>query len=34
MAVFVNARVPEEECEAERRWGNQIINRSNGPAAI
>ena len=34
MDLFVNACVPEEECAAERRWGKQIVNRSNGPDAI
>jgi pimeloyl-ACP methyl ester carboxylesterase len=34
MEMFVNACVPEEDCEAERRWGKQIVNRSNGPEAI
>jgi hypothetical protein len=23
-----------QECTAERRWGKQIVNRSNGPDAI
>src|ERR1700683_5150518 len=34
MELFVNACVPEEDCAAERRWAKQIVNRSNGPAAI
>jgi pimeloyl-ACP methyl ester carboxylesterase len=34
MDLFVNACVPEEECDAERRWAKQIVNRSNGPDAI
>jgi pimeloyl-ACP methyl ester carboxylesterase len=34
MDLFVNACCPEEECDAERHWGKQIVNRSNGPAAI
>jgi pimeloyl-ACP methyl ester carboxylesterase len=34
MEAFVNACVPEEDCEAERRWGKQIVNRSTGPAAV
>lgn len=34
MDLFVNACVPEEECEAERRWGKQIVNRSTGTAAV
>jgi pimeloyl-ACP methyl ester carboxylesterase len=34
MDFFINACIPEEECVAERRWGKQIVNRSNGPDAI
>jgi pimeloyl-ACP methyl ester carboxylesterase len=34
MDAFVNACVPEEDCEAERRWCKQIVNRSTGAAAI
>jgi pimeloyl-ACP methyl ester carboxylesterase len=34
MDLFVNACVPEEDCDAERRWGKQIVNRSTGPSAI
>jgi pimeloyl-ACP methyl ester carboxylesterase len=34
MDAFVNARTPDENCEAERRWGKQIVMRSNGPCAV
>lgn len=34
MELFVNACIPDENCDAERRWAKQIVNRSNGPAAI
>lgn len=34
MSAFVDACVPEEECEAERRWGKQIVMRSTADAAI
>ncbi len=34
MEAFVNACVPEEDCEAERAWAKQIVNRSNGAAAV
>ena len=34
MEAFVNACTPEDDCDAERAWGKQIVNRSNGPAAI
>jgi 3-oxoadipate enol-lactonase len=34
MDAFVDACVPEEDAEAERAWGKQIVGRSNGPAAI
>ncbi len=34
MDLFVNACIPEEDCNAERRWAKQTVNRSNGPAAI
>ncbi len=34
MDRFVNACIPEEGCDAERRWGKQIVKRSNGPAAV
>lgn len=34
MSAFVDACVPEEDCEAERRWGKQIVMRSNADAAI
>lgn len=34
MDAFVNACVPEENCEAERRWAKQIVNRSNSPSAV
>ncbi|HVB47242.1 MAG TPA: alpha/beta hydrolase [Burkholderiales bacterium] len=34
MEAFVNACTPDEHCEAERRWGKQIVMRSNGPVAV
>ena len=34
MDMFVNACTPEENCAAERRWGKQIVMRSNGRAAV
>ena len=34
MATFVDACVPEEDCEAERQWGKKIVMRSNADAAI
>ncbi len=34
MEMFVNACMPEEHCEAERRWGKQIVMRSDGPSAV
>jgi len=34
MEKFVNACVPEEDCEAERRWGKQVVMRSDGPSAV
>ncbi len=34
MDAFVNACVPEEECEAEKAWGKMIVKRSNAAAAI
>jgi pimeloyl-ACP methyl ester carboxylesterase len=34
MEMFVNACVPEDNCEAERRWGKQIVMRSDGPSAV
>ena len=34
MEAFVNACVPEEDCEAERAWGKLIVNRSSGTAAV
>ena len=34
MEAFINACIPEEDCEAERRWGKQIVMRSNGPHAV
>ncbi|HTV69123.1 MAG TPA: alpha/beta hydrolase [Rhizobiaceae bacterium] len=34
MDAFVNACVPEDECEAERAWGRLIVKRSNGKAAV
>ncbi|MES2751503.1 MAG: alpha/beta hydrolase [Pseudomonadota bacterium] len=34
MELFVNACVPEEDCDAERRWGQQIVSRSDGPSAV
>jgi pimeloyl-ACP methyl ester carboxylesterase len=33
MDLFVDACIPEEDCQAERRWARQIVDRSNGPAA-
>ena len=34
MDTFVNRCMPEQNCEAERAWGKQIVNRSNGPSAV
>jgi len=34
MDAFVNACVPEEECEAERCWGRKIVGRSDPASAI
>lgn len=34
MDAFVNACVPEEDCDAERAWGKLIVKRSNPAAAI
>lgn len=34
MEAFVNACTPEEDCAAERRWGKQIVMRSDGPSAV
>ena len=34
MSAFVDACVPEEDCEAEREWGKKIVMRSNAGAAI
>ena len=34
MEAFVNACIPEEDCAAERRWGKQIVMRSDGPSAV
>jgi pimeloyl-ACP methyl ester carboxylesterase len=34
MKMFVNACVPEESAEAEKRWGEQIVIRSNAQAAV
>ena len=34
MDAFVDACVPEADCEAERAWGKQIVKRSNPQAAI
>jgi pimeloyl-ACP methyl ester carboxylesterase len=34
MDAFVNACVPEEDCDAERAWGKMIVKRSNGKAAV
>ena len=34
MEMFVNACTPEENCEAERQWGKQIVMRSNSAAAV
>jgi len=34
MEAFVNACTPEEDCAAERRWGKQIVMRSDSPSAV
>ncbi|MDP3690818.1 alpha/beta fold hydrolase [Bradyrhizobium sp.] len=34
MAAFVDACVPEVDCEAEREWGKKIVMRSSATAAI
>ncbi|WP_291866206.1 alpha/beta hydrolase [Bradyrhizobium sp.] len=34
MSAFVDACVPEEDCEAEREWGKKIVMRSSATAAI
>ena len=34
MEMFVNACTPEENSAAERRWGKQIVMRSDGPSAV
>lgn len=34
MKAFVAACVPEEDCDAERAWGEQIVLRSNAQAAV
>ena len=34
MEMFVNACTPEEDCAAERRWGKQIVMRSDGSSAV
>lgn len=34
MEMFVNACAPEDDCEAERRWGKQIVMRSDGSSAV
>ena len=34
MEMFVNVCTPEEHCAAERRWGKQIVMRSDGPSAV
>lgn len=34
MSAFVDACVPEEDCEAEREWGKKIVMRSSADAAI
>jgi pimeloyl-ACP methyl ester carboxylesterase len=34
MEMFVNACVPEKDAEAERRWGKQIVMRSNSHSAV
>lgn len=34
MRAFVRACVIEDNAEAELRWGEQIVMRSNGPAAV
>ena len=34
MEMFVNACVPEDNCETERRWGKQIVMRSDSTSAV
>lgn len=34
MRAFINACVPEEDCAAERAWGELIVNRSDAGSAI
>ncbi len=34
MEMFVNACTPEEDCTAERRWGKQIVMRSDSASAV
>ncbi len=34
MEMFIKACTPEEDCAAERRWGKQLVMRSNGPEAV
>lgn len=34
MKAFVAACVPEEDCDAERAWGEQIVLRSNATSAV
>lgn len=34
MSAFVDACVPEEDCDAEKAWGKKIVMRSNADAAI
>lgn len=34
MDAFVNACTPDEGCEAERRWGKQIVMRSDSTSAV
>jgi pimeloyl-ACP methyl ester carboxylesterase len=34
MKAFVDACVPEEDCAAERSWGELIVNRSDAASAV
>lgn len=34
MEMFVKACTPEDNCEAERRWGKQIVMRSDSASAV
>lgn len=34
MDAFINACITENDAEAEKRWGRQIVMRSNGPDAV